>query len=308
MKNKQIMDLEAMTSFKDNLYKKKVGGLRTSLATSGTDYNVEWNASQVDLGRTLETAPTGIDAFCTLRVHDIYADALNFRVGQGTYSSAKELADRLDALGFRKAPSFGHGAVSQYVGDLSDAAGGLGASLYPNYEVGWRQFEYVSDATAFLVEPKNDFSLMRIGKIAIVQGSAWYRFKDYSGYKPSPELLLKVSIPEGFRMVSGGMHCLGFSALITNQGAYGHSPAAFPGRDCFIYDYGIDGLGKLMGVFIGEVKTESPLVGQADSSNTHVVSFWLRCPTGPDTDNGYSIRLSLNGWWQCEEGMPEPTE
>ena len=51
MENRQIMDLGAMTSFKDNLFEKKVGGLRTSL-NKGSEgvYNVEWNASRLDLG------------------------------------------------------------------------------------------------------------------------------------------------------------------------------------------------------------------------------------------------------------------
>lgn len=321
MENRQILDLEAMETFKNNLFEKKIGGLSTSLTASGDAYNVQWDASHFDLGKTIHHG-TGqsADAYCSLSVSDAFVDSLTFYANagkhtlEGLYMDVYSLGSRLNALGFRKAPSFGHGAVSQYVGNLRNAAGGLGASVYPNYNVGWSRFEYVSDATAFLdTEPKNDFSLLRIGKIAIVRGSAWYRFSGYVGTEPSsgysPELLLRVSIPEGFRMVLGGMRCLGFSALVTNQGAYSHSPAAFPGKDCFIYDYGIDGLGKLQGTLLGGNLTESPFIGQPDSSDPNMVSyFWLRCPTGPDKSNGYSIRLSLNGWWQCEEDLPEPTD
>lgn len=314
MKDKQIMDLKAMESFKNNLFEKKVGGLRTSLnASPKNTYRVEWNASHLDLGSIYGPGMNN-DVYCTMQVHDIYADALHLCAGSSSsYPSVRDeldsLSSRLDALGFRKAPSFGHGAVSQYVGDYRKAFEGSSA-LYPDYKVGWGTFGYISNAQMFPSEPKNDFSLMRIGKIAIVRGSAWYRFKDYSGNTPSPELLLKVSIPEGFRMVSGGMKCLAFSAFIQPGGDGSSStPGQFPSEDCFVFDYGIDGLSRLPGVAIGEpvTTTQSTIAGHADSSG-RVDSFWLRCMTGPTTANYQSIRLSLNGWWQCEEGMPEPTE
>ena len=218
------------------------------------------------------------------------------------------MSSRLDALGFRKAPSFGHGAVSQYVGDYRKAFEGSSA-LYPDYKVGWGTFGYISNAQIFLGEPENDFSLMRIGKIAIVRGSAWYRFKDYSGNTPSPELLLKVSIPEGFRMVSGGMKCLAFSAFIQPGGdASSSTQGQFPSMDCFVFDYGMDNLSNMAGVTVGDKVIQSLIASPLSEDGSPVAEFWLRCMTGPTTVNYQSIRLSLNGWWQCGEDLPEPTE
>lgn len=310
------MDLGAMTSFKDNLFEKKVGGLRTSLnAGSDNVYSVEWNASRLNLGSIYGSGSD--DAYCTMQVHDIYADSLHLHTGSAaTFSSVRDeidaLSSRLDALGFRKAPSFGHGAVSQYVGHYRDAFEGSSA-LYPDADVGWNEFSHLADddAGTFPGEGKlNDFTLMRIGKIAIVQGSAWYRFKGYSGTTESPELLLKVSIPEGFRMVSGGMRCLAFSAFINPGLGFSFTPRLFPSKDCFVFDYGMDGLGAsfgMNGVKVGDKSRENLIATPLTEDESPVAEFWLRCPTGPDTSNYKGIRLSLNGWWQCEEGLPEPT-
>lgn len=312
------MDLKAMESFKNNLFEKKVGGLRTSLnASPKNTYRVEWNASHLDLGSIYGPGMNN-DVYCTMQVHDIYADALHLCAGSSSsYPSVRDeldsLSSRLDALGFRKAPSFGHGAVSQYVGHYRDAFEGS-SSLYPDADVGWGEFSHIgdSDATMFPGEGKlNDFSLMRIGKIAIVRGSAWYRFKNYSGTTTSPELLLKVSIPEGFRLVSGGMHCFAFSAFINPSGTSSFTPGKFPSKDCFVFDYGMDGLGasfNIGGVSVGDKVTESLIAAPISEGESPVAEFWLRCPTGPDTSNYKSIRLTLNGWWQCGEDLPEPTE
>ena len=320
--------MKALEAFKNNLFEKRVGGLRTEHVVSPSDaYKVTWDASEVRLGRM--HGDSGSDPYATLYVDKVvsrrlelegdeasaalpYINTVDVYASGDVYIKGSSVSKRLDQLGFRKAPSFGHGAVSQYRGSLREAAGGLGTQVYPNYTVGWSQFDYVSDATISLGKPKNDFSLMRIGKIAIIQGSAWYKFKGYEGSEPPEDcrhdLLLKVSIPEGFRMVLGGRSGLGFSAFI-NQSATTIIPANFPGESSFVFDYGIDRFGRLAAVTLNGELTQSPFIGQPDSSNPNLVSaFWLRCPTGPDTYNGYCIRLNLNGWWQCEEGLPEPTD
>lgn len=317
------MDLGAMTSFKDNLFEKKVGGLRTSLnAGSDNVYSVEWNASRLNLGSIYGSGSD--DAYCTMQVHDIYADSLHLHTGSAaTFSSVRDeidaLSSRLDALGFRKAPSFGHGAVSQYVGDYRDAFEGSDV-FYPDEKVGWSEFSHLSDDNAgrFPGEGKlNDFTLMRIGKIAIIQGSAWYRFKGYLGNTESPELLLKVSIPEGFRMVPNlpsSRKCYAFSAFVQPGATSSFTPRQFPSKDCFVFDYGMDGSGisfGMHGVDMGDgtlIYRENLIAFPLQYTPAPAAEFWLRCPTGPDKVNYQSIRLSLNGWWQCEEDLPEPTD
>ena len=319
MENRQILDLKAMETFKNNLFEKKIGGLSTSLTASGDAYNVQWDASHFDLGKTIHHG-TGqsADAYCSLSVSDAFVDSLTFYANagkhtlEGLYMDVYSLGSRLNALGFRKAPSFGHGAVSQYVGIYHHAFAGA-TGIYPDESVGWSEFSHLDDdnAQAYPGSGKlNDFTLMRIGKIAIVQGSAWYKFKGYLGNTASPELLLKVSIPEGFRMVSGGLNCIAFSAFVQPGDVGGSfSPSQFPSKDCFVFDYWMDALGRsfgMKGIEDGDKVKENTFI--APNSAGGSPEFWLRCPAGSDKVNSQSIRLTLNGWWQCEEGLPEPTE
>ena len=312
--------MEALKTFKENLFEKRVGGLSTSPTVSGDahTYTVHWDAYSLDLGKTLRYG-TGQsdDVYCTFSVSNAFVDNLTFYANAGNHTLEDLFMDvywlggRLNALGFRKAPSFGYGAVSQYVGNYRKAINGTAGEIYPDESVGWSEFSHLDDdnAQAYPGFGKlNDFSLMRIGKIAIVQGSAWYKFKGYLGNTENPELLLKVSIPEGFRPISGGLRCLAFSAFVQPGDLPGSfTPSQFPSKNCFVFDYTMDGLGRSFGMTGGKGGENLIIMPYADD-RIHMPEFWLRCPTGPDKNYYQSIRLTLNGWWQCEEGLPEPTE
>lgn len=129
MTSREYVDLNALERFKDNLFEKRIGGLRTEHVVSPSDaYKVYWDASEVHLGRM--KGDLSSDPYATLYVNQLYVDNVASRlielkgpgakavlpvieVSEDVFINDSSVSDRLtqaekrlDQLGFKKAKGF----------------------------------------------------------------------------------------------------------------------------------------------------------------------------------------------------------
>ena len=182
-----------METFKNNLFEKRVGGLRTEHAVSPSNaYNVNWGASEVRLGkmrvdsssdpyatlyvdhvvsRLLELKGDEASAdLTTITAEDIYASELYasedvYINGSSVSNRLMQAEERLDQLGFKKAKGF----------DIQ--------SITAREEFG---FEWTSGT----------FGLYKLGNLTILNGIGNCRWESTLGTRTV--LPLRISLPSGY--------------------------------------------------------------------------------------------------------------
>lgn len=222
MENRQILDLKALEAFKNNLFEKRVGGLRTEHVVSPSDaYKVTWDASEVRLGRM--RGDSSSDPYATLYVDhvvsrrlelkgddasaalsyintvDVYASGDVYIKGSSVSYRLAQAEKRLDQLGFKKGTA-----------------------------------AYTRNGSA-LLGTTSGIPITKIGKAALLTASmATYNF-NISG-------TIRLNIPEGFRPSPSKKPTLYFYDGLPNaempfRGGYPYSWAS----DCSYIEFEVDG-------------------------------------------------------------------
>ena len=185
--------MEALKTFKDNLFEKRVGGLRTEHVVSPSDtYNVNWDANEVRLGRM--RGDSSSDPYATLYVDhvvsrlldlkgdeasaalplidsttitakDIYASEDVYINGDSVSYRLAQAEKRLDQLGFKKAKGFSI------------------QSITAREEFG---FAWTSGT----------FGLYKLGNLTILNGIGNCRWESDLGLRMT--LPLRISLPSGY--------------------------------------------------------------------------------------------------------------